>query len=111
MFSIVGLLVLFMGVRIIEPEEKSIDEISEDNLGETISVTGEVSSKYYNGDHLFFDLEKSDKKIDVVFFDNIIENKKINPEEIENGDKISVTGKIDTYKGQLEIIGTSVTIY
>jgi len=106
--SIVGLSILFIGTNSTEAKKIDIKDIEKNNIGDFVSITGTVKSKYYNGEHMFFDLEESDKKIHVVFFKNTIEKNKINPEEIRNGDIIRVTGKIDIYKNKLEVIGQNI---
>lgn len=107
--SVIGLVALFFGVQLKEAKAIEISEINKEKIGEEVIVEGRVTNKYYNGEHLFFDLEGDKEKIDVVIFQDDIEKGNIEPEKIKESDKIRVTGKIEIYNGELEIIGNRVT--
>ena len=102
--SILGLVILFIGVQYVEAKVISIGEISEDEIGALVSVEGRVYSSYYNGEHLFFTLKDDTGKIKIVIFENSIKRLKINPGEIRNGVKMGIEGEVKKYKGELEIL-------
>lgn len=107
--SVIGLVVLFFGVQLKEAKVIEISKINKENLGEEIVVEGRVTNKYYNGEHLFFDLEGDKEKINIVVFKNSLEGSNIDPKKIKQSDKVRVTGKVEIYNGELEIIGKNLS--
>lgn len=102
--SVLGLVILFVGVQYVEARVVPIGEIGEGNEGTLVSVEGRVYSRYYNGEHLFFTLKDGKDKIKIVVFENTIKRLNLEPEEIRNNRKVSVEGKVEKYKGELEIL-------
>lgn len=107
--SLIGLFILYMGAQLKEAEKMKIGEIGKSDVGKVVTVEGTISSKYYNGKHMFFDLKDNSGEIEIVAFEDSINRNNINPKKIKEGDKISVTGKINLYKGKLEIIAERFT--
>ncbi|MCD6477650.1 MAG: OB-fold nucleic acid binding domain-containing protein [Candidatus Aenigmarchaeota archaeon] len=102
--SIAGLVVLFIGVNYADVST-NISDIDNNYIGKVVSVKGEISSYFYNGKHLFFDIQDDTGKIRVVFFENVMKNQNIDPNRMKNGDVITVRGNVENYKGRLEIVG------
>lgn len=73
-------------------------------LGEKVFVEGEVLSKRltYTGDHLILKVAHNTQPI-TVFIPNNKGAKEIN-EEISTGDHVCVTGILEEYEGELEIV-------
>ena len=99
--SVLGIILLFVGI---EYSEAEIIPIKDVKIGGPVSLEGKVSSRYYNGEHLFFTLKDSSGKIKVVVFESTIKRLRINPEEIKNGMSLRVVGSIKEYHGELEIL-------
>lgn len=101
--SIIGIVALYF---IMQPSEIKIGDVNRDYIGKTVKVLGEVSSRYESKDgHVFLNIVDSSGKIKVVIFKNSkVEN------NLEIGQNIEVSGKVEEYKGQLEIIPNSVAI-
>ena len=102
--SIIGLVILFVGVQQMEAKTIHIGEIGEKDIGTLVSVEGIVYSRYYNGEHLFFTLKDDKSRIKMVVFENTLNRLKIDPNEIKNGIKIGVDGEVKKYKGEMEIL-------
>jgi len=99
--SVLGLIMLYFVVSL-ELSVIPISEITKDSIGNKILVQGTVVSKYVSEKgHTFFNIDDGTGSIDVVMF-NMLEN-------MEEGRKVSVKGKVDEYKGKLEIIADSVS--
>ena len=66
-------------------------------VGKIVSVSADVSSIDYKEDTVFLKLRDSSGEISAVYFGN--------PKyEIISGDSVAVKGKVQLYKGDLEII-------
>ena len=110
LLSVAGIISLFFIVQAMEPAEAAISEISGDFLGRTVSVSGIIKDKpYWHEDgHLFFTLSDSEgNAIKTVFFER--EAKKLPAlKNISRGMNVTVTGKVNEYQNELEIVGTSL---
>lgn len=73
-------------------------------LGEKVFVEGTVLSKRitYTGDHLILEVDQSTQPI-TVFIPNNRGAEEIN-ERISTNDQVRITGILDEYEGELEII-------
>lgn len=105
--SIIGLLALAFLSFIIEPEKVEISEIDRKMVGHYVSTSGKVVNKPILKDSgIFFTITDGKKSIKVVIFSRYF------PEElvISKNDEVEVIGKIQEYKGKLEIVGKKVNI-
>lgn len=101
--SIIGIAALYF---IMQPSEIKIGDINRNYIGKTVKVLGEISSRYESKDgHIFLKFADSSGQIDVVIFKNSKVEK-----NLEVGQKIEISGKVDEYKGQLEIIPKTIAI-
>lgn len=80
------------------PEQPPLDEIDPSWTGETIEVSGEIKSRSYSDGNLF--LELGDRELKVVQFET--ENR------FSEGDKVTVTGTVQIYQGEMEIVADSI---
>lgn len=103
----VGIVGLFVVTQLIGPVNTSIKNINEASLGKTVSAYGKVDSFFTKDGHVFLTLTDEGAKIKVVVFENQAKKMPF-AYNIRNGDIIKVVGKVDKYKGELEIIGERV---
>ena len=103
----VGIVGLFVVTQLIGPVNTSIKNINEASLGKTVSTYGKVDSFFTKDGHVFLTLTDEGAKIKVVVFENQAKKMPF-AYNIRNGDIIKVVGKVDKYKGELEIIGERV---
>jgi len=76
-------------------------------MGRTLTVSGRVESVYTtNGGHTFIKITDDITEIKVVAFKGAVDN----AYAIERGQDIEVRGKVDEYKGFIEIIAQEVRI-
>ena len=96
-WSLVGLFILLLLANFTQPPQLSIAEL-ENNIGKIVVLNDtSVSSVSYKSDAVFMTLEDSTGNISAVYFGN--------PKyEIIKNDKVAVTGKVQLYKGNIEII-------
>jgi DNA/RNA endonuclease YhcR with UshA esterase domain len=101
--AIIGIIALFFLVRY---QEQNTVKISELKQGQIERITGMINSVYVSKDgHTFLKVTDSSGEISVVAF------KSSNIDEVydlEVGDQISVLGRVEEYKGELEIIAKEI---
>jgi DNA/RNA endonuclease YhcR with UshA esterase domain len=79
-----------------QPQQLTIS-LLENNVGKVVVLNANVASVDYKQDIVFLNLEDSTGNIPAIFFGN--------PKyEIIVGDSIAVKGKVQMYKGELEIV-------
>ena len=104
---VVGLMVLFFLASQIEPKEIKISKITEQELGSFVKVSGEIKSISVHNGNIFFDLCERSACIKTVFFiDFAVELKQnsFNPYLLKEGEKLQISGTVEEYSGELEII-------
>lgn len=95
-WSVIGIFLLILLVYFSAPQQLEIGEL-ENSIGKIVSVSAEVKSISYKEDTVFLTLKDSSGSIKAVFFGN--------PSgELVRGDEIIVKGKVQEYKGSLEIV-------
>lgn len=108
--SVVGLILLGVGVSLREPRHTQIDSITVSDRGEIVRVTGIVEDVVFNGEHLFFKLTDGSGTIKVVVFENDLVRQDFYGSELADGARVAVKGRIELYKGTLELVANRVTL-
>lgn len=101
--TVVGLIVLYLIAGRMEADETSINKITNGLADGSVVVKGKVNRISDNENVMIIELEKNEK-ISVVMF------KKNYPSQINlaEGDLVEVTGKVEDYNGEKEIIAENV---
>ena len=99
--SLIGIIMLFFAIQLIEVKTVKISDITENMSGEKVTVYGYVISVYEKNGNMFLKI-RDEKEINVVVFNNHF--------DIEKDDYVKVEGKIDVYKNKLEIIAESIIL-
>jgi len=101
--AIVGIVALFFLVQF--SNENTI-KITDLKSGQAAKISGMVTSVYVSKDsHVFLKVADDTGEISVIAF----KNSNIDTAyDLENGDQISVSGRVDEYKGSLEIIAKEI---
>lgn len=76
------------------PEKKSIENIEASDIGEKVTVQGNISSAYSTETASFIELEDSTGKISAVSFSG---------KGFSSGSAL-VVGRVDMYEGELQIV-------
>ena len=101
--AIVGIVALFFLTQF---NNENTIKISELKIGQVAKVTGMVTSVYVSkNDNVFLKVADNTGEISVVAFksSNIDE-----AYDLENGEQVSVTGRVEEYKNSLEIIAKEI---
>ncbi len=100
-----GLVLLFLVSTQSQPTLVRISEIDYDDVGSELSVEGRIASKRVHADgHIFLKVEDATGRISVVLFSEIVESLTEELGCLEEGEEISITGRIEEYRGLLEIV-------
>ena len=110
--SIIGLILIYLASVNLEPQEIQISDITADMEGRKLLTTGHLTEKrvHENG-HLFLTISDDKSKLQVPLFSDFMKNlnqKGITKDDFDIGDKISVQGTLENYKGTLQIIPKSL---
>jgi DNA/RNA endonuclease YhcR with UshA esterase domain len=100
--AIVGIIALFF---IVKYQQQNTVKISDLEQGQIERITGMINSVYVSKDgHTFLKVTDSSGEISVVAF----KSSNIDVYDLELGDQISVLGRVEEYKGSLEIIAKEI---
>lgn len=86
----------------IQIQEVNIGEIKSSWQGKNVIAEGKAVNVTRSGGHLFFDLTEKKNSILVVDFNSNT--------DLEEGDTVEATGKVEVYEGELEIIAEELRI-
>jgi DNA/RNA endonuclease YhcR with UshA esterase domain len=102
--AVIGIIALFF---LTQYKNEAISKVEDLKIGQVERIEGMVNSVYVSKDnHVFLGVADNTGEIDVVAF------KSANIDiayDLENGDQISVLGKVEEYKGKLEIIAKEIS--
>ncbi|MBD3156140.1 MAG: hypothetical protein GF368_05860 [Candidatus Aenigmarchaeota archaeon] len=98
-----GVILMFISTKMIGSEEVKIEDISEDS--NYVKITGKIIqvSESKSGT-TFLKLKDGTGSINAVIFKDSIKSL----EKVKEGTVIEVTGKIEKYKGEMEILVNSI---
>jgi len=107
--AIVGIVFIYYAATNIKPSQLRIEEISSEMIGRSVTTIGYISLKTVHPDgHIFLTLTDNTKnKISVPLFAGFVSelrNNHFNTNMLQKGTQLEVSGLVDEYKGQLEII-------
>jgi len=100
--ALIGIAALFFIVKF---QQQNTVKISDLEQGQIERITGMINSVYISKDgHTFLKVTDSSGEISVVAF----KSSNIDTYNLEIGDQISVLGRVEEYKGSLEIIASEI---
>jgi RecG-like helicase len=101
--ALFGLVALFVLAENIEVDMISVDAITDEFVGQRVSIQGTVHSLRVMEDMMMFDIQGHDSvgSILVVLFDVIA---------VADGDDVIVSGMVKDYKGIIEIVAEKVEV-
>ncbi len=95
-WSLIGLFILLVLASFSQPPQPTISQLG-DNVGKVVVLNANVTSVNYKQDTVFLTLEDLTGSIPAIYFGN--------PKyEIIIGDFVAVKGKVQLYKGDVEIV-------
>lgn len=101
-FAVIGLTLIYFSSLYLQLEQVNIGDIERSWSGKNVKIEGNVTDFSRSSGHAFMDLKDSTGEIMVVDFDSDL--------KLEEGDRVTVTGHVEIYKGQLEVIADKVML-
>lgn len=106
--SLVGIMGMLVFASYIEPKEIQIKDITRNNIGETVAVTGVVESikESSSGSSCFIELNDGTGKINLIIFESTLVELQDAGNDLDSfkGHKVKVIGSITEYKSSMELI-------
>lgn len=106
--SLVGIMGMLAFASYIEPKEIQIADITRNNIGETVAVTGVVESIKLSssGNSCFLELNDGTGKINLIVFESILAELQDAGNDLDSfkDHKVKVVGSITEYKSSMELI-------
>ena len=106
--SLVGIIGMLVFASYIEPKEIQIKDITRNNIGETVAVTGVVESikESSSGSSCFIELNDGTGKINLIIFESTLVELQDAGNDLDSfkGHKVKVIGSITEYKSSMELI-------
>ena len=101
--AVIGVILLFVITQVFNEETVKIEDLK---LGQIERISGMVTSVYVSRNmHVFLKVADNTGEIDVVIFENHNIDEAY---DLEVGDEVSVLGRVDEYKGKIEIIAKEI---
>ena len=101
--AVIGVILLFVITQVFKEETIKIEDLK---LGQIERVSGMVTSVYVSRNmHVFLKVADNTGEVDVVIFENHNIDEAY---DLEVGDEVSVLGRVDEYKGKVEIIAKEI---
>lgn len=97
--SLIGIIILLILASILEPKSKEINEITNKDLNKKIKIEGKIIEIKNYDDLQILTLTKNSFFIDVVLYEK---------SNFSRQEEISVIGKINKYKKNLQIIADTI---
>ena len=106
--SLTGLVFIYILDQSTTPDNLSVTQLTADKVGSIVTVSGEISKRTQsNAGHVFLTL---DKKLQVPIFSQLkdsLDEKVLGAMKV--GTRISVTGVVDTYQNNLQVVPRAPT--
>lgn len=106
--SVIGLVLIYLAAINIQPSTIKINEIDSRLIGKTVRTTGYIIYKNnHPAGHVFLTIGDGQAKIQVPLFAgfvNSLNENDVSVDDFRKGVRISITGLVDEYKGQLQIL-------
>jgi len=97
--SFLGMLLVWLGSMTYTPPTVEIGKISTSNLGDYVKVCGTASNINQRDTFTSFILESNQQSIKSIAFKDL---------DLEQGQAYCINGRVDLYKGELEIVADKV---
>lgn len=99
-FAIIGILILFVIVENTKIEEKTINNITDNDVEKTIKISGDITKVKTTNSATFLQVSQKNN-IDVVLFD---------AKNFSVGKKVEIIGKIEKSNNNYQIIANEISI-
>jgi DNA/RNA endonuclease YhcR with UshA esterase domain len=106
--SVIGLILIYIATINIEPKQIDLKDLNHELVGRSVTTTGKiVYKKSHEAGHLFLTVSENKTKIQIPLFSgfmSILNEHGLTENDFSIGSEILVSGLVDEYQGQLQII-------
>ncbi len=106
--SVTGIVALYFISFMLVAEEVGAGEITKDYIGRKVKISGTVEGlREHRSGHIFFEMRDETGSMDVVIWEDKAEQLALsgmNLSRLREGIGIEVTGKVEYYKGNLQVV-------
>jgi DNA/RNA endonuclease YhcR with UshA esterase domain len=111
--SVAGLVLIYVSSLYIEPTKMKVSDINSELVGRFVIINGKITNKKTSdAGHVFLTISDNKSSIQVPLFASfmktLMENE-ISESDLKVGYKVSISGLVDEYQGQLQIIPRKIT--
>lgn len=110
--SVVGIILIYVAAIRMQPTTIEMEEINSNFMGKVVTTEGYISYKsIHPAGHVFLTISKNNKKIQIPLFAGFMEKLResgITEKDLVNKRKVVITGTLDEYNGQLQIVPRKV---
>ncbi|MBI4896200.1 MAG: OB-fold nucleic acid binding domain-containing protein [Candidatus Aenigmarchaeota archaeon] len=107
--TLIGVALLFILSLFMEPTAMRIQEITEQDVGKTVVVTGTITT-LDRSKNTFLTLTDDQMNLAVAIFEKTGQTMP-ELENITQGDSVEITGKIVLYKGEIELLASHLKTF
>lgn len=101
--SVVGLVMIYLFASWTEAESVDLSDVNQELIGRTIMVEGFIKQKSVHDEgHIFLTISDGSKSIQSPIFSDLA--KEVDANILEVGTKLKVTGVVDDYRNQMQVI-------
>lgn len=104
--AVIGIIMIYVVTLFIEPQQVSIKDLTENDVGKNVVVNGTIISYSINNENIFIKLTDGTGNITVVMFERTARGQLVY--DMKEGGFVSVAGKVNIYKSELEIVANSI---
>jgi DNA/RNA endonuclease YhcR with UshA esterase domain len=103
--SILGLLLVYVAALNAKPREVSLTELDESLVGRSVTVRRFIDRlKFHPDGQIFLTIGYNKTNVQVPLFSSFLSSAKLDVSKIKVGKTIVVSGTVDLYRNQLQII-------
>jgi DNA/RNA endonuclease YhcR with UshA esterase domain len=106
--SVLGLILIYIAAINIKPVQIEISQITPDLIGRSVSIQGIIKEKKIHTEgHMFLVISDGESDIQVPIFSSLmkdLKNENLTEVDFEVNRKFSVTGLVDEYNGNLQVL-------
>jgi exonuclease VII large subunit len=106
--SFLGITSLYFISFLLTAEDIEIDEIGRDYIGRRVALSGNISDfRVHRNGHLFFTILDNTGSLDVVIWEDRVEQLElsgINLNNLESSSEVRIIGNVEIYRGDMLIV-------
>ena len=108
LLALAGIAFLFLLAKSIEPQKTDLQSLSEEHVGKAVEVFGNVVKTSESKGNVFLTICQKSACVKAVVFEREASKMSFPPSLLEKGESVVIEGTVQEYKGELEVIVSSL---